>query len=233
MAVAVSLQFTLPAEVDIAELIIWEGSSEDGPFTQIDSTTSVGTYPNYITHYTTTEATAVDDWFAISWIDSNGATSELSEPWQGGVDSIVNQVADRVTQRDTSLAVPVVIQETEAAVESYFGINPYDVTEEDLGDRKYRILSGLTYLVMARSMLVRIVRSNVLSDISSVSLGLVTMRTGGQSSSAESTSLSQIQALIDMANKELGISTSFVAQLTEIENIYGQHTTFALPWVIQ
>lgn len=211
MAVPVFLTFELPAQPDIALLRVWESDTSTGTFTQIDETSEVGSYPNYITHYTTMLAGAIDHWFAIQWVDEKGAASDLSEPWKGGVGSLVDVLMGRVLQRDTSLPAPVVIQEAEAAIEGYFGIDPYTADIYTLDDgKRYQVLSGLTYLVLARATLNEWVRS---ADADSVTIGMVTMKSSG----AGSSSLKKVDELLALANGLLGTSTSVVMLMEDVQ----------------
>ena len=92
MAVPVPLDFIPPQEDNIVKLHIYESSAQGGPFSEIELVTEVGTWPNYIDHYTTANATALDDWFAIQWEDDKGAKSVLSSPVKGGTDYLVREV---------------------------------------------------------------------------------------------------------------------------------------------
>jgi hypothetical protein len=84
MAVPVTIDFVPPTVPDITKLHIYEGTSPNAVFDEIEIVTPVGTYPNYITRYTTTKATSKDNGFAIAWENGQGEISEMSNPMQGG-----------------------------------------------------------------------------------------------------------------------------------------------------
>lgn len=201
---SVALEFVAPGQPDIVELKIWESTTKDGVYSEIDSTTSVGTYPDYINHFTTDNASADDNWFSIQWIDSKGAESDLSEPWQGGVDSVVGQVADRVIQRGVSIDESVVIQEAEAVAEEYFKKDPYTVELPV----SYRTLAGLTYVTMARVLMMQSVQGSE----ESFTAGLVSMKSGSSQDNQKA-----IENLLKLAAGFLGLNYTVVAQMAEIK----------------
>ena len=231
---AVYLRFAPPDRDDIVKLHILESATATSTLNEIEVVTDIGSAPNYINEYTTILAVNAADWFAIQWEDDKGALTEISDRIQGGTRTVVLDVIDRVLERSPGLAESIARHEAEATVEWYFHVDPYTVTEDELEDgRKYTILQGLTHLVLARSMIVQLVQSAQL-NVDSVTLGLVTMRSGSSSSSSSSTITDkQIQDLIDLANKELGINTSVVLQLEEIVNYYGQSTANLIPYVLR
>jgi hypothetical protein len=80
----------------------------------------------------------------------------------------------------------------------------------------YRVLSGLTYWTLARSILVRAIQSQVSGGASEGwTVGLVSVKSGTSSLSIESVRKA-VDQLIDLANLELGISRSVVLELEEI-----------------
>jgi hypothetical protein len=212
---SVTLQFQLPADPDIASLRIYESPTPDGTFTLIEEVDEIGTYPNYITDYVTQNATNEDNWFAISWVDSGGSESDLSTPVQGGTDSVVHQIVERVYQRAPSLSKNIVIQEAEAVVEQYFGMNPYTVPLPV----SYRVLTGLTYITMARASLSQQAHTSISSSsfADSWTAGLVSMKAESGSGSQSEIQQASFDWLISEANKMLGLGMGVIAQMATPE----------------
>lgn len=202
---SVTLEFALPSIPDIASLRVYECPTQDGIFTLIDETTAVGTYPDYINSFTTDQATSETDWFAISYVDSLDAESDLSQPWKGGTQSVVSQVVSRVIQRGATQEESIIIQETEAAVEEYFHQDPYTVPLPVL----YRELAGLTYVVLARLLLFESTISTSASQ--SWTAGLVSMKTADATETQKS-----IENLLKMAAMELNVNQSRIAQIVDV-----------------
>lgn len=223
---SVHLTFQPPVEANITHLHIEEAPAKTGPFAEIEDLTPVGLYPEYITEYTTEAAVNTLDWFRIRWEDDRGAFSNYSQPFPGGSTTLIGQLVRRVRERDASLNVQVIIQESEAAIQMFFGdtVDPYDTTLI----ASYRVLNGLTYLVMARAI---IARTLLTQDTASATIGLVSWR--------KDTTLqnrADVSQLLDMANKELGIATSVVLCLEEVKQRMLTPTWQAqydsIPWVI-
>lgn len=203
MSVSVALEFALPGQPDIQSISIYESDVPEGPFALIETISDVGTYPGYINNYTTEMATSVDYWFAISWMDEKGAVSELSQPVKGNTQSIVSIITERVMQRGITAIESVVIQEAEAVAEAYFGMNPYEVPLPV----SYSVLSGLTYMTMARSLVSQIVSSSS-GSVQSWTAGLVSMKSG------DNTTIQQeFDWLVGLASNLLGINVSRIAQM--------------------
>lgn len=221
MSVKVRLEFVPPIQEDITKLHIYEAPDQTGPFVEIDVTDQIGEYPDYVDHYTTSNAASRDSWFGIAFEDANGFELEMSEPLKGGSQTLVNKIVQRVLQRDRSLDEGVVLQEAEAAIEKYLGEDPYQTDFTPT----YRQLNGLTYIVLARSLLVRLISAG---NINSVSVGLVSMKSGNDAGISDKA----ISRLVDLANAELGISTSVVLLLDEALNTYGQKRMLEIPWVV-
>lgn len=115
---------------------------------------------------------------------------------------------ERVVQRDSTLDENVVQQEAEAAIEAFTnGGDPYSTTLSFT----YRQLNGLTYLVLARAYIVSMAISSTSS--SKWAAGIVSM----DSTAGSSKSPAAIEALINEANRLLGVSLSYVLLLKEIE----------------
>jgi len=204
---SVPFEFAPPAQENIVALRIYESPDQAGPFVQIERVTNIGTYPTYISQYTTNAASSVDNWFGIAWEDEGGAISEMSDPIKVGVQTLVGEVVDRVMQRDVLLNRAVVTQEAEAVIEQYFSADPYTV---EVAGVSYRILNGLVNLTLARSLLIRVFQS--FSEAEQATIGLVTLK----SSTSSSVRIREIDALITMAAGALGLNTSLVLQMEEI-----------------
>jgi hypothetical protein len=204
---SVPLTFTPPDVPNLTNLHIEESASQSGPFVEIEVKAGIGTYPDYITEYTTANALNAEDWFRIRFSDAGGLFTPYSVPIKGGTTTLVGEVVKRVRDRDPYLDVRVVAQEAEAAIQSYFGadIDPYDPTLTV----NYMILNGLAYLTMARSYISIIAASG---DVSSATIGLVSFK-----SDSGSTNLADIERLIDLANQTLGLSFSTIMLLEDIE----------------
>jgi hypothetical protein len=211
--VSVHLTFQPPDQEDITKLYIYESTVSSDVGAVIETVTAVGTYPDYISTYTTALATTANDYFRIQWEDSKGAKTDISAPVRGGTETVVGQVVKRVLERSPNLSPQVVQQEAEAAIQFYYGTNvdPYDVTL----DPNYVILNGLTYLVLARASVATAVISG--GDVASATIGLVSMRSGSTASSSKV----DYTALFDIAFNLLGKPGSVVLQMTEIQTIYG------------
>lgn len=205
----VNIKVTQPDE-QVAELYVYESANPTGPFVQIGDPFPV--VAGMTLNEVDVDATLATDWFAVQWMDEAGAwVAPLSPPIKAGGESFVQTVVDRVMQRDMSLNADVVRQEAEAAIESYFNKNPYGVTLADISDgQQYRIINGLTYLAMARGY---IVASSSNSSVESATLGLVSFR-----SESGSTKNVDVAALIELANLALGMNTSLVMQMADIED---------------
>jgi len=212
---SVPLDFTPPIEPDITELHIEEASSKDGPFNEIETVTAVGAYPDYISRYTTSLATALNDWFRIRWKDSKGAYTPYSEPLQGGTTTLVQQIVNRVMLRDPMADENVALQEAEAVISDVFRVDdPYTIDPATVTPKQK---SGITFLTLARTYLSSIVTSIAAGTSDSYTAGLVSQSAGTASQSEISKGLSNIEQLIEWANRDLGLSFSVVMLLEEIE----------------
>lgn len=206
----VRLDFTPPSEPGVSKLKIWESTTKLGAYAVIEEVDEVGVYPNYISYHTTSNASAPDNWFAISWEDSEGAEGELSLPIQGGTDTLIARLVRRVQNRDASINEVVATEEAETVVSEFYGVDdPYAVTEW-----KARELSGLTFLVMARSYIGTMVVNQSAGE--SYTAGLVSQKS---SSGSTSDPRKFIESLIVMANNLLGLNFSFIALMEEVDPI--------------
>lgn len=211
---SVPLDFLPPTQDNIAALRIYESPAADGSFVQIERTEAVGTYPNYISKYTTDQASNAGNWFAIQWEDEDGNTSEISSPLQGGTRTLVQDLIDRVLLRDSTLDENIVAQEAEAVLSSYYGVNdPYTLPS---GYANPAVMSGLTLLTMAHVYLFKIATTTSTGTVQKFTAGLVSMDQGSSASTSQQ-KLSDIEDLIRMANISLGTHHSVIGLLKEIE----------------
>lgn len=200
---SVHLDFIPPDVPDLTKLYIYEAPDKTGPWTLIETVTPVGTQGDYISEYTTMFATSKTDWFSIEWEDAKGASLGQSQGVQGGVESLVSEIVDRVLLRDPSVNEEVAAQEAEAVVEQFFGsVDPLSVVVSDATARQ---LSGFTLLTLVRSKLVTISQGSS----TGYTAGLVS-QTG-----ATNTSLPDLKALINEANILLGSSFSVILQMKD------------------
>lgn len=210
MAVSVALEFIPPDEPDLLALHVYESPTSTGTFVEIDSTQTIGAYPNWITRYTTALATSIYDWFAIAWENTANVTGDLSAPLQGGSTTLVSEVVNRVLLRDPSLNHIIVGQEAETAISEYFNVaDPYTI---DLVTVTPREMSGLTYFTMARSYISRIVTTAV-SGSNKWTSGLVSMDAG---TGATKAAWDDIDRLLKAAGIELNRNYSVILLAEEI-----------------
>jgi hypothetical protein len=172
--VAVPLAFLPPSDPDIVTLLIFEGTSLTGSFTQIDSTSNIGAYPNYINRYVTQNAISPDDFFAIQWVDSEGATSEMSAPIQGGTVTLVGDIVQRVLARDSSLNELVVVSEAEDVISFCYNVtDPYSI---DYTTVNRLWLNSLAILTLCGVLYVQAVINSAIG--SSYSAGIINQSVG-------------------------------------------------------
>lgn len=200
MAVSVHLDFVPPNDLeDLTTLHIYEGPTADGPFAEIEAVTAIGSYPNYISAYTTNLATSASDYFTVAWEDSKGALTEQEVPQQGTAMGVAYEITRRVLLRDSSVNEQVAFEEAEAVVEEIYGtVNP------DPSTVTRKKMSGMTLLTLARVQLSELARSG---SISSWSAGLVSMKSGDFTQGIKS-----VRELILEASRLLGMNTSVIAQ---------------------
>lgn len=206
---SVPLRFIAPADPDMEQLQVFESDAPDGTFNLIDTVTEIGTYPEYITEYTTANATSATNWFAIKWIDTKGASTDLSASVQGGTESLVSYISSRIMLLDPSINESVLLQQAEDVVGQYFNTeDPLLVTPSQATSRQK---SGLTFLTMARYRLLSL--SNATA---SWTAGLVSMK------SADTTeTLKAINEMVKQAERMLGLGYSVVAQMVLPEIVGG------------
>lgn len=209
--VTIELRVTPPDTEDVASLVVYESANPTGPFAVVKTIDVSALDPVPDTYdINIADIASENDWFAVQWKDAAGSwLTPLSPPTKSGATSFVELIVDRVRQRDMSMKKSIVIQEAEAAIERYFNKNPYSVTMADIPEsRTYSVMNGLTYLAMARSYLAL---STSESSVQSATLGLVSFRSeSGKERSVD------VEALIALANVELGINTSVILEMERV-----------------
>lgn len=206
---SVMLDFVQPDEPDLAKLEIYESESKDGPLTLIETVAGedIGAFPNYITRWTTQNATSASNWFAIRWVNLGGAYSDFSPTVQGGTETVVAEITRRVQQRDPMVIEEVAFQESQAVVFEFFG----DVNLP-LAAANPSQLSGLTMLALARVYTTSIVTTS--SQASSWTAGLVAMKSDA---GAQSKTAGNVKDLMDQASRMLGLNISRIAQMVSAD----------------
>lgn len=210
MAASQSFAFIPPDTPGITTLHVEEAPSASGSWLEIDTTTAVGTFPGYISTYSTDSAFDATDWFRIRWSDGAGAFTPYSQPLKGTSSTVVGEIVKRAKQRNRRLDTNVLSQEAEAVIQYVLGnhVDPYDTTL--LATLTYRQLNGLTYLTMANTMIATDLGGG--QNVASAGIGLVQFKSEQSSKS----SATEIAALIELANAALNITTSFVLQIETI-----------------
>jgi hypothetical protein len=205
--VSVPLRFIPPDMENLVQLKIFESPTSNGTYTEIETVTNIGVFPNYIEEYTTDKAASISNWFAIQWVDNKGAVSEVSAGVQGSSVTAVGEIASRVELRDSALNHQVVVQEAEAAIERYIpkGSNVYATNL----NFSYQELRGLTNLTLAMCYLTQM----VMNQSSEWVAGIVSMKT---SDAAIKSRVDSIKRLIAEANIDLGLNFSMIAILEDI-----------------
>jgi len=221
---SVYLRFIPPPNThDLDKLHVWESPAADATFQKVQTFEEVGAYPDWIDFVEVTNAVNALDFFAIQWESSAGVLSELSSPVQGTKETLVGEIVDRVLIRSPLLDDNVVQQETEAVIEMVLpGIDPYTV---DRSMVTYRQKSGITFLVLARSLLTTVLVSS--GNTQSYTAGLVSQTLG--SSSQQQQSLKNIEQMIEWANRDLGLNTSLILEMRRC--VIGCHGDYHWPQV--
>ena len=201
---SVHLDFIPPDEPDLVSLHIEEAPTAGGAWVAIEEVTAIGEYGNYITEYTTDDATGLTQWFRIRWEDSKGAFTPYSQAVQGGTESLVSEIVDRVMLRDPNIKEGVALQEAEAAIHKFYKADPYSI---DLASVNAEILSGLTLMTMARCYIFSSLSESESEDYTA---GIISQK----SSSDKKVNLDW---LIAQANGFLGTNYSVVMVMEEIE----------------
>jgi hypothetical protein len=210
----VALDFTPPQDPNIVSLHILEAATKDGPWSEIEVVTSIGTAPNYITRYTTDQANSLTDWFAIQWEDDKGALSAVSEGIQGGTETVVSILTDRVMLRDPTLNEIVVSQEAEGVVASVLkttdplSIDPANVSADQV--------TGMTFLVMGRAYISKVVTESSSASGTGYTAGLVSQTASSTAQTRQQANvLDTIDWLLKQANIFLGTNLSLVLELED------------------
>lgn len=204
---AVRLDFSPPQEPDVVALRIYESATKDGVYAQIERTTAVGVYPDYISYYTTLLATAANDWFRIAWETTGGVVGPQTPAVQGGTMSPLAVIVQRVMLRDASLDENIVTQSAEFVISQVKNTeNPADpgliltIKERE----------AITLLTLARASIQTFILS---SESESYTAGLVSQKSDLGKNDLEK----MIGYLTKEANRLLGISNSFVMVLEDID----------------
>jgi hypothetical protein len=210
MPESVRLDFTPPTITGVTKLHIEEAPDSGGPFAVVESTTAVGTYPNYISYYTTQLATSTNYWFRIRWETSDGVLTPYSQALQGGSKTLVQEIVDRVLLRNPSLNEVIVTQEAQAVVSEAMGtLDPNSVSVEDA---TYVEIRGMTNLTLARSLIATTLASG--GSVSQFTAGIVSIKSG--TTGADPTKA--IEALIAAANEDLNLSYSVILLLKSVSS---------------
>lgn len=209
---SVPLDFTAPDWPNLTIMRIYEAPAQGGPWTEIEEVTPVGTYPDYISRYTTNMATSELSWFSIEWEDNKGAKSPLSNPIQVGQNSLAAEITSRAMLRNPNLNEMVVYQSAQGVIATIYG----DVIP-DPDDVPYDTLDGMTMLTMARTMIFDVATAAAAGNVSKFTAGLVSMETGSTSGSSTGDPFKTVDALIKAANALLGVDYSVILFLKEIE----------------
>jgi hypothetical protein len=211
---SIRIDFNPPRDRGFEELKIWQSTTATGPWQLIETVTEIGAYPDYISDYTTDQAGDNAAYLAVEWVDDKGASTDLSNPLQVGTEKLVGEIVNRVMQRDSTLDENVIFQETEAVVEDYFDVDPYSL---DVSYANYKTITGLTYLVLARSLITTQITQAAAANFDSVTLGLVSIKSGSTSSQQQTNLRNYLDQLLELANTNLGINTSVILQMEAIQ----------------
>jgi hypothetical protein len=211
----VILDFVPPTDPDIVELHVAEADSGGGPYTDLN-THPAGSYPNYITKVTVTDATDAENWFMIRWENASGGFTPWSDPLPGGTTTYLSKLIDRVILRFPDSNENIVAQEAEQVLQDYLHVDPYASASPSV---KYRIWNGMALLVGARVQLVGFI-SNSAGLSSGWTSGLVSMKSGTSSTS----SIEGIDRLLKEAMRLLGLNAGIVAQMV-VPEIAGGFST--------
>jgi hypothetical protein len=199
----VTLHFLPPGDDDIVKLHVMESPTKDGVFAEVDTTEEIGTYPNYISHYTTALANTEDDWFSIVWENAAGDVSDLLTPIKGGTETLLSRIVRRVIERDPAVSPNIAAQESEVVI--YETLGSLDVPVEEVTPPQ---MSGMTYLTLARVYISDIVQT---TQSESYTAGLVQQKTSSGQSAVAS-----VDQLIELANKDLGLNVSVVMLMESV-----------------
>ena len=212
MAAVVYLKFIPPAEPGWDQIHIFESPVKEGPYTEIYAAASGD--PNYIDTITITNATAADYWFAVQWSNAAGARTDLSAGVQGGTETLVGILVQRILLRDPSINENIAAQEAEAAISYFYGVDDPSVVDPATVNPK--ILQGLTLLALAWSYVFTTATSG---NVQKFTAGLVSIDQG----SSSTTKTANTDSLLKLANTLLGRNFSAIMALKEIK-VAGNYT---------
>lgn len=206
------LDFVPPEIAAYNELQVWESSTKEGaPGTLIESFAVTAPYP---TRITVTEAVGPTNWFSIRWAGPDSLFTEFSDPIQGGTSTLVGILINRVMLRQPNVNENIVKQITEAVLAEYFGTQEiYDIDPDTVG---YNTLEGLTLFIMAQSLVSEISSTTTASTGDGWTAGLVSMKNTTDTATKTSTNWDNIERLLKLAEKWLGVNYSRISQM-EIE----------------
>lgn len=208
MAFSIHLDFVQPTEHDLVKLHIYESDDGGNSFVKIETVTAIGSYPDYITEYTTALATSASGLFYIEWEDSKGAKSGKSGQMQAGQATLVGEITDRVMLRDSGLREAIVVQEAETVIHQVFGSDPYDPQLD--ADVTYEQKRGITNMTLAYCYLTQMAST---TGSTKWMAGIVSMQT---SDVALKNRVNAVDKLIRQAGIDLGMSYSVILQMAEI-----------------
>lgn len=200
----VRLDFIPPTDPDLISFKIYESATKEGVFNEIEEVTVIGEYPNYLSTYTTTAATSIDNWFAIDWFDDKGGHLGMSDPIQGNADLLLAEIVSRVITRDPSINENIVYDEAQAVLEVFLPQGT-DVEDASVEMASYNERSGLTLLTMARCYIFSITEGE-----QEYTVGLVSQKV------KNTRSMDFVADLLRRAESQLGISHSAILQMAEI-----------------
>ena len=215
---SITLKFIPPENADIAALRVYESPVSGGPWTQIDRTTAIGTYPNYIVSYTTDKATSAADWFAIAWEDVAGDLGNMSEGMQGGTVTLLAEVTDLALEKAPNLDPTIVANEAEAVIWYYAQCDPHQPRPAWMTDL---YVMGLSYMTLAQAIPFQTISTEISGGSADAWVaGLVSVKKSTLSSSSSSQGPGPLEKLalwLERTGKRyLGISDSRVLQMKEI-----------------
>lgn len=217
---ALPLMFVPPSDPDIQTLHIYESSSADGNFVEID-TVPAGTYPDYIDRYVTQNAVNANDWFAIAWSTPEGVVSPLSDPIKGGTTTLIGEMVERVLLRSPHLDERLVLQEAEATVSYiYKEDDPYSI---DIATVDPLWLTSLSELALIAALYVT--TANLGATASDYTAGLISER----NSIDTTTALTNLERLEKRILRRLGIGGSLIASIQDHPYVFpltGNKTTY-------
>lgn len=214
---SITLKFIPPDAPDVVALRIYESPVAGGPWTQIERTTSVGTYPAYITSYTTASAVSASDFFAIAWEDVAGAVGSMSEGMQGGTSTLLSEVVDQALERAPNMDPSIVAQEAEAVIWYYAQVDPHEPRPSWMTNL---YVTGLSYMTLAQSIPFQTISTEIAGGSADQwTAGLVSMKKSATTSSSSTGGPVEKLALWleRMGKRYMGISDSRVLQMKEIQ----------------